>query len=100
MKASAIWSNALVLLRSITELSQSGLQQSNGLIVISFKSQLHGSLVSKAYLRRSLRLFRIGTWRLLAGYPEDVSQLPVKSVCPEVGIGLRVRPHNSFGVNS
>src|SRR5213076_2803983 len=45
--------NSLVLLRSITGLSQSGLKQSNGLTVISFKSQLQ-ELGVEGIPRRSL----------------------------------------------
>ena len=48
--------NGLVDLRSKMKLSLSGLQQSNGLTVISFKSQL-SDLGSEGKLSRSLRVY-------------------------------------------
>ena len=52
------------------ELSQSGLQQSDRLTVISFKSQLSDLDFEGIPIRSLLSLFLIATWRLLAGYPE------------------------------
>ena len=73
---------SLVVLRIKMELSQSGLQQSNGFTVISFKSQL-SDLDSKAVQKKSARLFLIATWRLLAGYPEPDKCWPLPPSHPD-----------------
>ena len=61
MKASAHLINGLVDLRIKMELSQSGLQQSNGLTVISFKSQLSDLDSEGSRQMESARLFLIRT---------------------------------------